>query len=68
MSLRDLFRAAPPTGREPVNDRNPASREGLAELGQRLAAAQPVQQTIPRSRLFGAHRNDDMAVGGSFSR
>lgn len=63
MSLRDFFRRAEPTGREPVRDPSPATREEMAELGRRFATPQPAQtQAVRRSRLF---RTDDNYQDGA---
>ena len=66
MRWRDLFRHAEPTGREPVTNREPASREELAALGARFATPQPVNAARPihQSPLFSGKPNfDDGACG-----
>jgi hypothetical protein len=65
MRLRDLFKRPEPTGREPVNDPHPATREEMAELGRRFATPQPAQfQTIRRSRVFSIDNNYETGAHG----
>jgi hypothetical protein len=66
MRLRDLFlvERPEPTGREPVNDPNPATREEMAELGRRFATQQPRMQAAPRSRLFNTADNYETGAHG----
>lgn len=63
MRLRDLFQPVEPTGREPVMDPEPATREELAELGRRLAS-QPEIPTTRRSHLFNTADNYETGAHG----
>ena len=65
MKWRDLFERSAPTGREPVRDRHPATREEMAALGRQFATPQPVQvQAVRRSRLFKTDDNYETGPHG----
>ena len=66
MRLFDLFKRPEPTGREPVADLSPATREEMAELGYRFATPRPVntERPIRQSVLFSNSPNFDDGAHG----